>query len=195
MHWCNSWSCHYKGKLVLLYLIPSSGFSSFLTRGGNLEIIHKRYTQKMQSEVNEIEIKFFFLLSMNQLMLDLFIERFFLSIYLFTFLSHALSPSNRLHNSFHFNPSIHLVERVVVALEREKSWFKFNSSKASNRNSLCKVMMQWWKRVFHSRHVASFAALYIFVVECFSSRFSFLIILMHNYQVLYIQLEASSFTD
>ena len=76
--------------------------------------------------------------------------------------------TERLHNSFHFNLSIHLfLLRGLSSVELErrtrekKSWSKFNSSEASNRNSLSKVMMQWWKTTCFTL-VAACAARYTF---------------------------------
>jgi hypothetical protein len=111
--------------------------------------------------------------------------------------SHALSPTDRLHNSFHFNLSIHLfaVPSLLCRLrffccccwawmQTEKSWSKFNSSEASNRNSLSKVMMQWWKTTcFTLSTWCKLPLRYTFTEAGF---FSSPIIAMHNYRALNI---------
>lgn len=64
---------------------------------------------------------------------------------------------HRAIDNIHHFTLISAVTWLLLSLKEKRSresWAKFNSSEASNRNALSKVMMQWWKRTFHSRHDA-----------------------------------------
>lgn len=113
------------GAAIIKVSIISSNLSTslplYLSACANLDIkSEKKDVIKSERDQNQVFPSFLFFCFMNQLNLFVIL---FLSL-AFTFHSHGLSPTDRLHNSFHFNPFIHLALRntkIVVVLEREKS--------------------------------------------------------------------------
>lgn len=138
-------------ELPSLRWVPSVISSSFIFTCLHQPWDYEKQKQTCSQRCNQMWTRLKSSFSFRLFMNHLFNGCVFVCCGLFTFHSHALSPGDRLHNSFHFNLSIHLERAgaglcVGAAAESEKSWSKFNSSEASNWNSLSKVMMHWWKR-------------------------------------------------